>query len=683
MGQLGLTVTNFGVLGNGWNRIDGKILPSCQYKQHTDILQEQVEHFSYAGLWVGGVVNNERRVSTAIVDGVFESGQEGFEFFATSEITIKSSLVSDDFYDPSAVSHQDFILNFRDYGTTTNDNRGFENHKPLGIEVTLKSYAWNYSYADAFVILDYTIKNMSPNTIDDLYAGIWTDPSVANMNYTSRYEPGGGFTWYDNLNGFDESADPSQFARDIGYQYDEDGDDGWAESYIGVTWLGGSVKRPFVDTYYNQWAWTSSTNSQYPGYNMALTDAERYTQLSSSVEKNSGSPVTADGYPADPTSWLFLVSAGPFGSVPRDADSLRWSLPPGDSCQVVMAVIAARWNGVGADSYDRRELLHINSDWAQKAFDGEDKNRNNILDPEEDLNGNGILDRYVLPAPPPPPEVALDVGDQQVTIYWRDNAEDFIDPISREQDFEGYRIYGSRKTRNGITAEFTLMGEFDKDDPDSRDIGYNTGFDTIRIVNEAGEPDSIEINGEFYHYQFVNTGVKNGWQNYYTVTAFDRGDPKANLASLESSRYAKQSHNYVFPGVKPVEDDNMIPSVYPNPYRGQALWDGYGSRDRMVWFQNLPRRAEIRIFTLAGDLVDIIRHDEFYSGGDVKRINSSPYPDDPNRHPIFSGGEHAWDLITRHDQAISSGLYLFTVENTDSESEYFGTVQEGKFLILK
>ena len=93
VGQLGLTVTNFGVLGNGWNKIDGRILPSCQYKQNTEILRDQVEHFSYAGLWVGGVVNGQRRVSSAIVDGGFESGQEGFEF---SAIQNKNLLVFSD-----------------------------------------------------------------------------------------------------------------------------------------------------------------------------------------------------------------------------------------------------------------------------------------------------------------------------------------------------------------------------------------------------------------------------------------------------------------------------------------------------------------------------------------------------------------------------------------------------------
>ena len=94
VGQLGLAVTNFGVLGNGWNRIDGRIQPSCEYKQKTEILREQVEHFSYAGLWIGGKVNGERRVSTAIVDGVFESGQEGFEYFANSGVKIRSSISS-------------------------------------------------------------------------------------------------------------------------------------------------------------------------------------------------------------------------------------------------------------------------------------------------------------------------------------------------------------------------------------------------------------------------------------------------------------------------------------------------------------------------------------------------------------------------------------------------------------
>ena len=673
VGQLGLTVTNFGILGNGWNRMeDGSIQPSCQYKQHTETFREQVEHFSYAGLWVGGIVNGQRRVSTAIVDGVFEAGDEGFELFAESPIIIQSSIASTtqdsmaQYYSPYAVSHQDMIADFKDYGTIPSDGLGVSNHNPLGLNIHLEAYAWNYSYADAFVILNYTFKNMSMDTIADIYAGIWSDASVANFNYTDYYTPGGGFTWYDNLDGFDRSVDEAGFERGIGYQYDVDGDDGWAESYVGISILGANVPMDYLHTNYHQWVWTNSNNSDYPAYSMPIDDNARYDKMSSRVPQGSGPEYTAEGYPAAENSWLFLVSSGPLGSSPSTADSTSWSLAPGDSCSVAFTVVCARWTpGAGGDSPAQRKNLYVNYDWAQKAYDGEDKNRNNVLDEGEDVNNNQIIDRYILPAPPPSPNMEIMVESNKVTLYWQDNAEAFLDPISQIADFEGYRVYGARKTANEALGEFTLLSENDL----KNSIGYNTGFSAIRITNEFGEPDSMEINGLFYQYKFVNEGIKDGWLNYYTVTAYDQGDPDTNLESLESSIYANRI--YVYSGEPDAGNDDWQPTVYPNPYKGQALWDGYGSRNKMIWFRGLPAKAEIRIFSLAGDLVEVIQHDELYMGKDIANI-------DERKNPIMSGGEHAWDLITMHDQATASGLYLFTVEDKDT-----GTIKEGKFLIIK
>jgi hypothetical protein len=173
----------------------------------------------------------------------------------------------------------------------------------------------------------------------------------------------------------------------------------------------------------------------------------------------------------------------------------------------------------------------------------------------------------------------------------------------------------------------------------------------------------------------VNTGVQNGWLNYYAVTAYDRGDLDSNLESLESSVYSNRK--YVYPGVSASQETwANDPSVYPNPFKGQAQWDGYSSRSHMLWFQGLPEKAEIRIFTLSGDLVDIIDHSDEYSGSDIQNINDQ-------RSPQFAGGEHAWDLITRHDQAVASGLYLFTVKNLVDGSSSFGETKEGKFLVIK
>ena len=74
--------------------------------------------------------------------------------------------------------------------------------------------------------------------------------------------------------------------------------------------------------------------------------------------------------------------------------------------------------------------------------------------------------------------------------------------------------------------------------------------------------------------------------------------------------------------------------------------------------------------------MDILDHDSDYKGSDIQNI-------DERKNPQFSGGEHAWDLITRHDQAAASGLYLFTVENLDNESLSYGDIKEGNFLIIK
>ena len=674
VGNLGLTITNFGILGNGWNLMeDGSIHPSCQYKQQTEIAREQIEHFSYAGLWVGGIVNGERRVSTSIVDGVFEAGNEGFELFAETPILIQSSISSTtqdsmaQYYSPSAISHQDMFADFKDYGASASDNMGIPNHNPLGIEIHLESYSWNYSYADAFAILNYTFKNASSDTIRDIYAGIWADPSVANFNYTDYYTPGGGFTWYDNLDGFDESEDIAGFNRNIAYQYDADGDDGWAESYLGMSILGGSIPMKYLKTNYYQWVWTNSNNSDYPAYSMPIDDNERYEKMSSSVPKGTGPDYTSEGYPASENSWLFLISAGPTGSIPN-ADTTSWTLAPGDSCSIAFTVVCGLWaDGFSGDSPGRRNNLYVNYDWAQKAYDGEDKNRNNILDEGEDTNGNLEIDRYILPAPPPVPNMYVEIESKKVILYWQNNAESFLDPISQEADFEGYRIYGARKTDNESLGEFSLLLEADKEN----DIGYNTGFSMIEIQNNYGEPDSININNTYYHYKFENSEIKDGWLNYYAITAYDRGDPDANLESLESSIYSNRV--YVYPGESASVEDQWPdePTVYPNPYRGQALWDGYGSRNKMIWFRNLPEEAEIRIFSLAGDLVDVIQHDESYKGQDINNI-------DERKNPLMSGGEHAWDLITMYDQATASGLYLFTVEDKNS-----GKVKEGKFLIIK
>ncbi|NQS98516.1 MAG: hypothetical protein HQ591_08685 [candidate division Zixibacteria bacterium] len=654
VGALGMTITNFGVLGQGYN-IEGQ--PSCWYKMPPAAETEQIEHLSYGGLWVGGIKNSMSYVSTGIVDGVFEYSEGGWEFTNSADpgdtIKIRSTFRDSPYYSPDAVSQLDFVCDFTDSNLAvpgTSPPVFIPEHYPMGINVHLETYAWNYSYAEAFVILNYTIRNYSGEPIDSVHIGLWIDESPANMNYTDKYAPGGGgFTWYDNL----VSYDP---IRRMSYAFDADGDDGWTKSYLGIRPLGVENQDGAVndwEVFHRQWVWNRATSLEYPDFVMPTDDGQRFENMSSQYIGIIPDSVS------DADSWMVLNCVGSLGTLEPcdwDADTTDGDFPnfeagdidcDGDSLfdeyhlTVVYAVICGLWATGGDDSEARRENLNLNAEWAMTTY----------------------LNDYQLPEPPPSPALKIIPGESRVDLYWNNSPESFIDPISGAADFEGYRIYGARKTYYGEDP-FTLLLELDRDDDN---IGFNTGFSMV-------EYDTI-IEGFQYDYHFADIGVPNGWPGrlMYSVTAFDQGDPQNNLESLESA--VNENLVYAYAGARTAEETGRKVSVYPNPYRGRAAWDGFSETERLIYFQNLPSDCEVRIFTLAGDLVDKFEHHaSTYDGSDV----ASLAPSLSGMQVEFSGGQHGWDLITMHQEAIASGLYLFTVKDLNN-----GEVQVGKFLIIK
>ena len=85
-------------------------------------------------------------------------------------------------------------------------------------------------------------------------------------------------------------------------------------------------------------------------------------------------------------------------------------------------------------------------------------------------------------------------------------------------------------------------------------------------------------------------------------------------------------------------------------------------------FANLPAsRNTISIYTLAGDLVETIEHD-----GTVDDC-----PDDSGFGNC--GGSAFWNLVSRNGQEVVSGIYLYSVESSDSA---FDRVV-GRFVVVR
>ena len=647
IGNIGVHITNAGTIGRPNVRNDPQGPPSMEYP-----LNSGVEHLFEAGLWIGCISNGQVTVSTGAVDDAsgYAVGKSGFEFspLPGTNILTRSSLQGSEFFSTSAVSHQDYIVPFTDEFTIVpGSNQPINNHlTPLNARVRLETYAWNFPFADYFTIFHYRITNNSTQPWDSVYLGIWSDLVVRNVNVTN--DRGSAFFNKGSL-GYDDTLSAL-------YAYDVAGDRPFTNSYGALQFLGVIQGNQFLHPA-NPFSPGFKLNPNYWVYNVAApaNDLQRYDRM-----KNRG-----DFSPAanlnTPGNRVQLISAGPLHQI-----------EPGETVELVFAAVCApQKDDQPLDTWFARTDLRKHLDWARRTFNGEDRNMNGILDPNEDANGNGLLDRYTLPEPPPPPKVRIESGNNEVTLYWNGGSENTTDPITQEQDFEGYRLYrtapGDDQLSN-VASRATLLSQWDKP---GNNVGYNNGFDAIRLNNPVFFPGDTTR----YQYSYKLNDVLNGWQYVYILTAFDRGNTNIGLEPLESSRTANAFR--VFSGTPAHEGGSKNVGVYPNPYRASAAWDGNTSRSRKIYFYNLPEEAEISVYTVGGDVVARLFH-RAQSGFNGSTAGwYSVFGLNPDQS-ILPGGEHAWDVLSDSKQTLSSGLYLYSVMNMKTRE-----VQTGKLVIIR
>jgi hypothetical protein len=669
VGNIGITVTNFGTYGHGFVRWDDN-QPSCEYP-----LGSRIEHLFDGGLWIGGYIAddslNSNRVGPFVTTGAVDaaslsSGQAGFEFTNKIGNSVKerSSLFDSRVFSPYAISHQDFVMDYVDTNKTNPvSGEPLIDHDPLGVSIRQETYAWNFPFANFFVIFNYWIKNVSPQNkyLDSVFVGLWTDTVVRNTLVTGR--PSGSAFYNKGGNGYNDSIK-------LAYEFDATGDIGLSESYIGILHLGSEPELPekyafgefdsLPTTNFVSWQFRNTSD---PNFFAPQDDIDRYGKMRGFFGGNNR---WKDGINPDDirsaSNRSMLLTKGYFDYI-----------APGDSINVVFAIVCAKMYGnedQWLDTDEQKINLYSNADWALRAYYGEDRNRNGILDPGEDLDGDGKITRYILPAPPVIPKIKVIPESQKATIYWDKRSEYSVDPISGKKDFEGYRLYrtqaGFELTQQlDIFNSLVVMASFDSA---ANGVDFDTGFNFV----ELDEPVTFPGDTVNYHYKFELDNLLNGWQYLFAVTAFDEGDPANGLGILESSPLA--GFERVLPGTPPVEEQNVQIGVYPNPYYGEAYWDGSSERLRKIYFFNLPSECEITIYTLAGDIVKKIQHTVNSNSSDIRWFET--FASDEKQ--IMSGGEHAWDLITDSDQAIATGMYLFAVENKSN-----GEFKTGKFLIIK
>ena len=79
--------------------------------------------------------------------------------------------------------------------------------------------------------------------------------------------------------------------------------------------------------------------------------------------------------------------------------------------------------------------------------------------------------------------------------------------------------------------------------------------------------------------------------------------------------------------------------------------------ERKLLFTHLPAKCTINIYTVTGEMVYSLDHDD------------------------VNDGSEAWDVRTINNLEVSPGLYIYTVESTDNNNNPIKHV--GKFAIIR
>jgi hypothetical protein len=339
--------------------------------------------------------------------------------------------------------------------------------------------------------------------------------------------------------------------------------------------------------------------------------------------------------------------------------------------------------------------------------------------------GDGIPDWRPM-SPPPPPVIQVIPEHGKITIRWNGQVTETVkDNLSGEVDFEGYRVYMSEGRR---LSDFIMLRTYDIDDyivyeyipgkrrweiysrsakTDSLLAVYGQDFDPDEYYDEQhyfldyysdrifffrkqdwnhsdvndplgihkvypnadlNDPHDLTDEGwhRYFEYEYTIDNLEPSKPYYFAVTAFDYGSSQNNIGALETSPLANAVQEYPLPSSESVEAQGLGVMVYPNPYRIDAGYAraGYENRDRTrsvewgrrIHFANLPKICTIRIYTLSGDLVREIKH-------------YCPEGGPESQH-------EEWNVISRNTQAITTGIYLWSVRSEMGE-------QIGKLVIIK
>ncbi len=516
--------------------------------------------------------------------------------------------------DYGAVSDDDIYLAYTDTLVGPGPNAS---HRPLGIKVWQRSYSWKSVSSEPILPIEYHITNIGTKTLEDVYIGFYCDFDVFPLGPTDAYEHNyaGMFPEVHTVfvhNPVDRLSTP-----------------------IGLSLLDASPSPDSLQYSFHWW---------HPGFESGEGDDSLVYGLLACADPFSC--VFPNGSPTDLGDVVLIYGFGPFRR-----------LMPGDTLSFTVAFVSGDYLSGQPNSLVQNALKAIQY------------KRHNYT---------------AFPYPPSPPlRVKREGNGFKFDWLWRpgDSTLNPLEAWDDDNEYIGNLPETSWRRRNppaGHSKGGRLFG----------------GFNLWRSVSVTGQDTNWTLAGRYLtddypnpafgwplQFAFTDTNLRVGNHYGYAVTSFSFPEAKI-IRSVDQNGNLTNVDTLFGDNVESDIADNatfmrlsFTPStkfgevkVVPNPYRGDIYYtDGNGYEGdertwtpdrRVIWFTHLPSRATIRIYTVAGEVIATIEHDDgARSAGGL---------------PV---GQEEWRLFSESGRPIASGIYLFSVESE------FGK-QVGKFVII-
>ncbi|MEW6194895.1 MAG: hypothetical protein AB1521_07060 [Bacteroidota bacterium] len=426
----------------------------------------------------------------------------------------------------------------------------------IAMRMEVRGFQWSHVLAEDIIFWHFDIINLSDFDYDTTFFGFYCDTGVGGVN--------------DNG---DDNASYDTYL-DIAYAFDKDGKappNNWKTGYVGYAFLespgdgfdgvdndeDGLTDEKRDDGIDNDGDWVGFTDVNGNG----VWDRDLNEPLNNDVGKDGVGPLDlqyngpdegeGDGVPTDGepkfdatdkdesdqiglTSLAIerLSNKGPNAIWPKNDEVIWRKMNRGAFDTAIQNSNIQILFGSGAFPLKlyRRERFSValvfGSDYEDMVF-----NKETV---QEIYNAN-----YNFAKPPNKATLTAIAGDKKVFLFWDDVAEKSVDPfLGYKQDFEGYLIYRSQEPAfNDIKVITDSKGE----------AKYWKPLVQFDLKNGIKGPDPVGVNGAHFwrgndtgiEHSYIDTTVSNGMRYYYSVAAYDQGDPNFGTKGLTPQETTK------------------------------------------------------------------------------------------------------------------------------------------------